>query len=194
MKIKLLIIVISLGLSVSAQNNWATRANKISKLDSLPNTIENQFKKTYGKANNWKEFKMIKRVDFIKFQKTILDSVSEIKQVTKTKQNTIVEQQTKIDSLQGEITNLNSELNEYKGAEGSENNIKTILFGIIGALILGLGFFIFKYKNSNTITKNAQKNLTEIEEEFEDYRKRSLEREQKLRRQLQDEINKQRGV
>ena len=36
--------------------------------------------------------------------------------------------------------------------------------------------------------------LTKVEEEFNSYKKKSLVSDQKLRRQLQDEINKQRGV
>ncbi len=54
-------------------------------------------------------------------------------------------------------------------------------------------FFIYKYKNSNSTTKEAKKNLAEIEDEFDDHRRTALEREQKVRRQLQDELNKQKG-
>jgi hypothetical protein len=39
-----------------------------------------------------------------------------------------------------------------------------------------------------------KKNVLEAENELANNMKKSLEREQKLRRQLQDEINKQRGV
>ena len=53
--------------------------------------------------------------------------------------------------------------------------------------------FIYRFKNSNTVTKSAKKSLAEIEEEYEDHRRNALEREQKVRRQLQDELNKQKG-
>ena len=43
------------------------------------------------------------------------------------------------------------------------------------------------------IAKQAQDSLLIVEEEFEIHRKNSIEREQKLRRQLQDEINKHRN-
>ena len=52
-------------------------------------------------------------------------------------------------------------------------------------------FFIYKYRNSNAITKQSNKSLAEIEEEFEEHRRNALEREQKVRRQLQDMINEQ---
>ena len=45
-----------------------------------------------------------------------------------------------------------------------------------------------------TLLQKARYDLQELEEEFAVHKKKSLEREQKLRRQLQDEINKQRDV
>ena len=60
-------------------------------------------------------------------------------------------------------------------------------------MLLALTYFIFKFSKSNVLTKEAKSNLIEVEQEFEQHRKKTLEREQKLRRQLQDEINKQRN-
>ena len=70
----------------------------------------------------------------------------------------------------------------------------SILWGIISLLLIALSFFIFKFSNSYVVTKEAKDSLTDVENEFEHYKKKSIEKEQKLRRQLQDEINKQRGV
>ncbi|MFL0155057.1 hypothetical protein V2714_10940, partial [Tenacibaculum maritimum] len=67
-------------------------------------------------------------------------------------------------------------------------------WGVITILFISLFFFIYKFKESSALTKEAKNNLAEIEQEFEEHRKKSLEKEQKIRRQLQDEINKQRGV
>ena len=44
-----------------------------------------------------------------------------------------------------------------------------------------------------SVTKAAKKSLEDTELEFEEHRRVALEREQKVRRQLQDEINKQKG-
>jgi hypothetical protein len=65
------------------------------------------------------------------------------------------------------------------------------MWSIIGALLALLIFFVYKFNNSNVVTKEAKLALSEMEEEFEEHRKVALEREQKVRRQLQDEINKQ---
>ena len=76
------------------------------------------------------------------------------------------------------------------GMQMSKANYNVLMWSIIGGLFALLLFFIFKFKNSNSITRNTKKSLSEIEEEFEQHRKIALEREQKVRRQLQDEINK----
>ena len=68
-----------------------------------------------------------------------------------------------------------------------------MLWSIIGVLLLLVFTFIYKFKTSNSITKAAKKSLEETEQEFEEHRRVALEREQKVRRQLQDEINKQKG-
>ena len=57
-----------------------------------------------------------------------------------------------------------------------------------------LSYFIYQFKSSYQIILHAKKNVLEAENELANNMKKSLEREQKLRRQLQDEINKQRGV
>ncbi|GAL80099.1 hypothetical protein JCM19274_3669 [Algibacter lectus] len=77
------------------------------------------------------------------------------------------------------------------GLQMSKSSYNVLMWSIIGGLLAFLLFFIYKFNNSNAITRAAKKSLAETEEEFEEHRKTALEREQKVRRQLQDEINKQ---
>ena len=74
-----------------------------------------------------------------------------------------------------------------------KTNYNLVLWSLMLLLLLGLCYYIYKFYNNKHFTKKAQNDLTEIEEEFAAFRKKTLEREQKLRRQLQDEINKQRN-
>ncbi|HBK71770.1 MAG TPA: tRNA (guanine-N1)-methyltransferase, partial [Flavobacteriaceae bacterium] len=80
---------------------------------------------------------------------------------------------------------------KFLGIPLSKATYNTILWSIIAALTGLLLFFIGKFKRSNAITITANKDKSEIEEEYNDHRQRSIEREQKLRRELQDELNKQ---
>ncbi|CAL2090305.1 conserved exported hypothetical protein [Tenacibaculum sp. 190524A05c] len=199
MKIVNLIIVTLFCSSVFAQ----TQLTKKQQLDALPNTVENQFIKAYGKASNWKEYKMITRPDFQTLQKNIVDSVISLKKNITTKQLKINEQEKSILALNEKIETLSNNLNSsidkenkinFIGIGMTKNSYNLLLWSIITVLAITTVFFILRFKNSNSLTRAAKTNLAEIEEEFELHRKKSLEKEQKLRRQLQDEINKQRGV
>ncbi|MEM9868666.1 MAG: tRNA (guanine-N1)-methyltransferase, partial [Bacteroidota bacterium] len=64
-------------------------------------------------------------------------------------------------------------------------------WGIIAILTLLLFLFIYKFRNSNFLTQQAKTALADLEKEYEDHRRRALEREQKISRRLQDELNKQ---
>ncbi|MEX0314527.1 MAG: tRNA (guanine-N1)-methyltransferase, partial [Allomuricauda sp.] len=57
-------------------------------------------------------------------------------------------------------------------------------------LLLFLLLFIYRFRNSNVLTSQAKEALADLEKEFEEHRRRALEREQKISRQLQDELNK----
>ena len=172
-------------------------------LEALPNTIENQFLKTYSNAKKWHEYKMIAKTDFLNFQKSVLDSVSTLKKSINVKNQLIVEKQNNITKLESEIKTINESLNTSKTKENSINLFgaliskelyNSIVWGIIGLLTLAVAFFVYKYKNNISITKKAKESLVDIEEEFNNFRKKTIEKEQKLRRQLHDEMNKNRGA
>ena len=198
MKILRILLLAFLVQNISAQN----RLSK-TEVEALPNTIENQFTKIYRLSNNWQEYKMIKRTHFTSFQKNILDSISTIKKDIVTKQLKIDEQLKNATLLKNEIITLKDSLAtsikkedafSFLGTFLDKNTYNTILWSIICALLAGLAFFIFKFKSSYFVIKETKNALTDVEDELEQYKRNTIDKEQKLRRQLQDEINKQRGV
>ncbi|ALU75673.1 hypothetical protein [Tenacibaculum finnmarkense] len=198
MKILRILLLILITQNITAQK----RLSK-AQVDSLPNTIENQFIKAYRLSNNWQEYKLIKRTHFINFQKNILDSVTAIKKDVLAKQLLLDTQLKNTNTLKEEIATLKNSLSvslekedaiSIAGFYLNKTTYNTILWSIICGLLIGLGFFIFKFNSSHSITKETKGLLVDVEEELEQYKRSSIDKEQKLRRQLQDEINKQRGV
>ena len=63
-----------------------------------------------------------------------------------------------------------------------------------GKDIIGLGTGEPDFDTPTHIKDAAKRALDETEQEFEEHRRVALEREQKVRRQLQDELNKQKGT
>ena len=174
-----------------------------SSLSAQENTVKDQFQKLYKNSNNYQVYKVVKKEDYLRLQKNTLDSISSIKKTSAAKDATINKQNTTIKSLENNITKLNEDLSVSQskvdnislfGLLLNKTTYNSILWSLIGVLLISLLFFIYKFKNSSVLTNEAKESLVDVEQEFEQYRKKTLEKEQKLRRQLQDEINKQRGV
>ena len=167
-----------------------------------PATIEGQFDELVDKSGNWEKFKLVKKESIYTFKKTLLDSIKEQKSLLREKLDTISVQSSRIKELNLNIQNLQSELDKEKNRNDSidffgltiEKGVYSIIvWGIIAVLAILLVIFISRYTSSNSITRGALKDLEDLQNEYEEYRTKAIEREQKVRRQLQDEINKHRS-
>lgn len=200
-KIPLLTVLFSLfSILVFSQNkkNQAT-INQVLK----SGTIEEQFNTLIDKSNDFQEYKNLKHYNLNRFRKNFKDSLKATKLKFDKANATIESQKKNMESLQNQISDLNKKINDisvdkdtiyFFGMRLTKASYNAILWLLILAFLATALFFLFRFKSSNAITKAAKKSLAEIEEEFETHRKKALEREQILRRQLQDEINKQRNV
>jgi len=65
-----------------------------------------------------------------------------------------------------------------------------IMWGIVLLLAIALATFIYRFNQSHVVTRDTRKAIADLQDEFDQHRKKALEKEQKLKRQLQDEINK----
>ncbi|WP_040279943.1 hypothetical protein [Psychroserpens damuponensis] len=168
-------------------------------------TIDNQFEYVFRKSGNFKgtkgqQYEAVKQAWLLRLKANVLDSLKttykeldETQVVVSTQAKTIDNLNTELSNTKAELTNTISEKDsmELFGIPMTKPNYSLTLWSIVGVLSALLLFFIFKYRNSNAITKQSNKSLAEIEEEFEEHRRNALEREQKVRRQLQDMINEQ---
>lgn len=171
---------------------------------SLDNgTLKSQYDYLIDESNDYQEYKVIKKVWTSKFERSLKDSLDAFAQSKKEAAELAKSQVEKINALkaqlagtQDSLATVNEEKNSIKllGAPMEKSAYKTTMWSTIGVLVLLALILIFKFRSSNAASSLAKRNLTDVEEEFQEYKKRSLEREQKLRRELQDEINKQRGV
>ena len=163
------------------------------------NSIEAQFVEVIDKSNNYQKYKVIKRTKLAGLRKNILDSIELLENSIQQKDATIASQKNSITTLEASLSNTQENLDASIEKEGTislfgittkKGTYNFVLFSTIGMLVLGLLFFIIKFKNSNIITKQTKHKLSEIEQEFDSYRQKKLEEQQILRRKLQDEINK----
>ena len=170
-------------------------------LDDGP--ISSQFEYVSKKSGNYQadgvKYEVVKESNLFKLRKNVLDSISAANKKEAELKITIVDHETTITSLNQklkETTNTLASATEEKdsmsflGVLVSKVTYNLILWTIIAGLLLFLLLFVYRFRRSNILTQEAKTNLSELEVEYEDHRRNALEREQKISRRLQDEINK----
>ena len=166
-------------------------------------SLSKQFEQVYRRSSSYKDFKVIRKTTFQDLKENTLNSIKSIDEKLKIEslKNTILEQEinniTKTHlELDLKLSNAIQEKNtiSFVGLKLKKNTFKIIIWSIFFMLIILICYLAYKLKDGVKITSQAKKELTRVEEEFNSYKKKSLVRDQKLRRQLQDEINKQRGI
>ncbi len=191
MKTRIYILLFSFTVSLSfSQENKDTKKS-----------IENQFDEIYKKSNSYQAYKIIKKRYYQDLKQNTLDSLEQSKKIISDKDRLLFTQKNKLKKDSILLSKTTLELKDsikreksisFLGILVSKKFYNLLLWGIVIILLMSLSLFIVKFIRNNRTTKKAQRNVIDLEEEFELFRKKSVQREQKLRRQLQDEINKQR--
>ena len=172
-------------------------------LNSEKSTLKSQHKFIMEQSRTYVNNKVIKIEWIEKFYSNVKDSLESAKYESSNLEKAYSEElkvsQDALESvteLKKELANVNIEKEFEKenislfGSFTSKSSFKTIVWIIIISLLTFLVLFIFKYKISNRLTKEAKEKLKEIEFELEETKKKSRIKEQELMRKLQDEINK----
>ncbi|MEM9679435.1 MAG: tRNA (guanine-N1)-methyltransferase [Bacteroidota bacterium] len=198
-------IVVMLCIAINFTTTGAQENTATPELSLDSGTLNNQFEYVIQKSSRWRDergrvYKVVRQQWLTTLKQHTMDSLNAVHKSLTATQGQVDAHAQEIESLKTSLTNTQNTLtatNQEKdsmalfGAQMSKTNYNALMWSIIVVLIVLLLFFVFKFRNSNAITKSANLKLAEVEEEFDEHRRTALEREQKVRRQLQDEINKQ---
>lgn len=168
-------------------------------------TLVGQFEELERKSTNYRSgngvpYEVVRLSSLNEIKRNIFDSINTANKSIKDLSATIAANKSEIEDLNAKLQDTTEKLNtvtdekdsmSFFGAMVGKGTYKFILWSIIFGLMLFLLFFIYKFRNSNFLTQQAKTALADLEQEYEDHRRRALEREQKISRQLQDELNKQ---
>lgn len=168
-------------------------------LKSDNQTLRERYQLLKGKSQNYQEYKVIKENLLDGFWKLTMDSVM-------AKQTAIRQSQAEIKRLQSE---LNKNIETLKAKEDSMKDIthasthirvlgiefdKGFFAGMVGVILLILALVVAGIVYS---MKVMRKNLSEKEDlmntlsaEYEDYKRKAMDKQTKLSRELQNERNK----
>lgn len=193
-------VTVILLVTFSLQTTTAQTADQEEEQLSLNSgTIDNQFEFVIRRSNSWQDYKTVKKTWLYALKAHTLDSLKAVHKDLADTQAIVKTQAGEIESLKSNLSSTESTLNATNdekdnislfGIQTNKTSYKVLMWSIIGGLLALLLLFIYKFKGSNSSTREAKLKLNEVEIEFEEHRRNALEREQKVRRQLQDELNK----
>lgn len=201
MKFIKLILVFVTAFNLNFQNTYAQEKNKTKSINE--GNIEEQFGYLITKSNNYQDYKVVKKVLLNQLRNNTIDSINDLNNNLKLKDDKIIKQDSEISELNSklivvsknyEAVSIEKDQLNFLGIATSKSIYNTLIWSLIGVLILIILILIYKFIECNRVTKHAKNQLLDLEKEYEDHRRIALEREQKVRRQLQDEINKQKGI
>lgn len=190
--ITLLVFMTSL-LGLSAQEEESLS------LDS--GNVDSQFEYVIKRSNNYQQYEVIPKEWMEQLKKQVSDTLSGMRAEKSALNKELNLRAQKIEDLTNQLANTRDSLDASRASQNemallgtpmAKNSYRVVMWSLVGLLLLLLIIFIIRFRRSNIVTVRARENLANLQDEFDQHRKRSLEREQKLRRELQDELNKQR--
>lgn len=158
-------------------------------------TISSQFDYIYRVSNGFEEYEVVKKTNLEKLKSNVTDSIKVLKNEIA---NLMLQQSSVADSLanfskileqanqEKEAAILEKDSFTFLGVLVEKNLYSSIMWLIVVGLAVAMAFFSVQYFKSFGRVKKAQKDLEEVQEEFDQHRKNVLERERKLKRELID--------
>jgi hypothetical protein len=127
--------------------------------------------------------------------KSLQKEISYTKSILLVKISEIDSLKSSMQSAKDELNTVNSEKNSIKfvGISMSKGGYNSLMWSIIAGLTFLLFLFIALFKRGNIVTTQTKADLKELKDEFEAFRKRALEREEKIVRKYHDELSKYKG-
>ncbi len=158
-------------------------------------TIESQFEYIYRTSNNFQEYEVVKKSNLEALKSHILDSLKVYKDQIVMLKSEKTAQADSVLLLSGELARTVKEKEEAIDAKESfsflgmniqkslYSSMMWIIVAVLGGMLL---FFSMQYFKSSGRIRKAQKDLEDLQGEFEQHRKNALDRERKLKRELID--------
>jgi len=157
--------------------------------------IVKSFDSLVENSNNWTTYRVIKKENLKTFKEELIVIKDSLTTQIKNLENSINNYQKQLNNLDKTNKDLVAELTTFKNAKDEINllglkmskaNYQILVWSIIVLLLLILIFLFIKYRNRNIVTQELKENLANTTREFEEYKHRAIEKQQKLGRELLD--------
>jgi hypothetical protein len=178
------------------------------------NTLSNQFNGLKSKSSSYQEnqvvYKVVRLSSLDAFYKSVQDTIRAREQalllarkgidqeLVQAREN-LKKQETELEALkeenalkEQEVQKSASEIANLSvfGLEINKQTYVILSWGIILTLLVVFGVVMFLYKNSKVVTDEKKKAFEDIDQEFKEHKQNARDRELKIKRELQTEMNR----
>ncbi len=146
--------------------------------------------------NQDKDFKIIRKTNLDIIRQNVKDSLSIYKKQISGLTGDASSTEGSLQTLQDSVTNLSAALQteqqktdsiSFLGIQFSKSSYHTMVWVIIIVLAIALFGILAAFRKAKVDTEESKNTVDELQEELQTLRKKSMEREQLLKRQLLDE-------
>ena len=165
-------------------------------------TIDSQFVYLYAISRSQSGIEHVRRANLEKIRKNVTDSIKTLTKTIADLKAKDGDQQATVDAITDSLARIQTDLQVAKrekdnfsfiGISLQKATYSLIMWGVVLLLAVALAFYVYRYNQSHIVTTDTKKAIEDLQSEFDQHRKKAMEKEQKLKRQLQDEINKRLG-
>ena len=166
---------------------------------AMSQDLNSQFNEMVESSETYNEYKVIQRTKLNSFWTTVMDSIDTYRNEEIALNDTINRKDQKINQLESSLKEANQKLSQsdfekthlnFIGIDIKENTFVTIFWIVVIVLVAAIIFFVLRYSNSMKTTSRKIKDYELLNEEYEEYKRRNLEKERKIKRDLQTAVNR----
>lgn len=194
----LLVALISLG-NVFGQT---TSQREPPKGSLTSGTIDSQFIHLYAISKTQDGIEHVRQANLEQIRKNVADSIKALTKEIADLKAKDGSQEADVEAMTDSLSQARKDLQiaqrekdsfSFMGISIQKNTYSLFTWGFVLLLAVALIFYIYRYNQSQVVTNDTKKAIEELQDEFDQHRKKAMEKEQKLKRQLQDELNKRLG-
>lgn len=165
----------------------------------IDHSLSGQYKELLAKSNHFQDYKVVKVSRLSSLYKNFTDSLNKEKQSAKTIREQRASQNKEISALKASISKKDLELSavhsrldeiNFLGFPMAKSSYNLLMWGLVILLAIILAVVLFKSKSYRQEALHRIQLFEEISEEYKTYKTRANDKEKRLARELQDEINK----
>ncbi len=199
--ITFLTVLIAL-ISMGTASGQSTTQREPPKGSLTSGTIDSQFIYLYAISRTQNGFEYVRQANLERIRKNVADTIKTLTKEIADLKAKDGDQQATVNAITDSLVHVRNDLQvaqeekdsfSFLGISLQKATYSLMMWGIVLLLAVALAFYVYRYNQSHIVTRDTKKAIEDLQGDFDQHRKKAMEKEQKLKRQLQDEINKRLG-